>query len=480
MQNIATGAIAAIAISMFSSAFAWSFKDHVPLLDFALLLVVAGGLLLQQRRKGITRSEAHEGSSWQATEEQHAIPRELLAVPGIRVARYGLMAALLIGVLLYPFVFSSGLTNLGGTIALHTMVALSLVVLTGWAGQVSLGQFGFVAIGAVVGGALTSKVGVPFWFAVPIAAAVTGVFAVLIGLPALRIRGLFLGVTTFAFAVAVPTMLFAPKYFSWLLPTSVDRPTLFLLDFDDERSMFYLCVLCLVVSIWLIRNLRQTRWGRLLIGLRDNEPVILASGISVVRTKLMAFALSGALAGFAGAVFAHHQRGVSLGSFAANASIDVFLLAVIGGVSSVNGALLGAAYFNATRYFVSEGVLALILGPGFTLGVLYLAPGGLISLVTRLRDEVLRIVAQRRQMVVPSLFADFDPAAAALHVAPLAEVQSNAGIAALGGHVDYSLKSELYPSEHRVADFSSGPSTAPTPPTNGATAVPIAVEAAGL
>ena len=110
------------------------------------------------------------------------------------------------------------------------------MVLTGWAGQVSLGQFAFVAVGAVVAGALTARVGLSFWLAVPLAAAFTAAFAVAVGLPALRIRGLFLAVTTFAFAVAVRSLLFEPRYFAWLLPGAVERPTLFFFDFGDERS----------------------------------------------------------------------------------------------------------------------------------------------------------------------------------------------------------------------------------------------------
>src|SRR5205085_11230314 len=111
-------------------------------------------------------------------------------VPSVGSTRRGLVVVGLVFVVVYPFVTSTGQTNLGGIIALNAIVALSLVVLTGWAGQVSLGQFAFVAVGAVVAGALTSKVGLTFWLAVPLATAFTAAFAVIVGLPALRIRGL--------------------------------------------------------------------------------------------------------------------------------------------------------------------------------------------------------------------------------------------------------------------------------------------------
>ena len=171
----------------------------------------------------------------------------------------------------------------------------------------------------------------------------------------------------------------------------------------------------------------------MLIALRESEQNVAAFGIDAVRMRLAAFAFSGALAGFAGAIFAHQQRGLNADSFAATASIDIFVLAVLGGIGSVNGALLGSLYFNVTRYFITSALFAGIVGSGGTLLLLYVAPGGLVSLVAKFRDACLRIVAQRRQMVVPSLFADYDPDALERRLIPLAEASGNSGLGALPG-----------------------------------------------
>ncbi|HEV7536290.1 MAG TPA: branched-chain amino acid ABC transporter permease, partial [Acidimicrobiia bacterium] len=372
------------------------------------------------------------------------IPKELMTVPAVRLTRRVLIVVGLLFVGIYPFVTSTGQTNLGGIIALNAIVALSLVVLTGWAGQVSLGQFAFVAVGAVVAGALTARVGMTFWLALPLATAFTAAFAVVVGLPALRIKGLFLAVTTFAFAVAVRSLLFEPRYFGWLLPKAVERPTLLFFDFGDERSMYFLCVAALVASIIVVVNVRKSRFGRVLIALRESEQNVAAFGIGAVRMRLAAFAFSGALAGFAGAIFAHQQRGLNADSFAATASIDIFVLAVLGGIGSVNGALLGSFYFNVSRYFIHSALFAGIVGSGGTLLLLYVSPGGLVSLVAKLRDACLRIVAQRRQMVVPSLFADYDPEALERRLIPLAEASGNSGLGALPADARFSLASGLY------------------------------------
>jgi branched-chain amino acid transport system permease protein len=446
MRSLPVTVGAAVLISVISRSFSYSLQNDLPLVDLGLFVVVGVGLLVQRKR--MLRSEEASTSSWQATEEQRPIPKELLAIRGLRLTRTAFIALGLLGAGLFPFLTSTGATNLGGVIALNTIVALSLVVLTGWAGQVSLGQFAFAAIGAVVGGSLTTRAGVPFWIAVPIASAVTAGFAALVGLPALRIKGLFLGVSTFAFAIAVHSILFNKRYFGWMLPkAAVHRPVLFFVNFEDERSMYFLCVGALILALFLVSNVRRSRYGRIFIALRDNETNVQSFGITAVRAKLVAFAASGALAGFAGAIFAHQQRGLSVDTFAAQASVDVFLLAIIGGVGSVNGALLGSAYFNISRYIVTSPLFATLLGSGGTLYLLYASPGGLISIVNRMRDSVLRIVAQRRQLVVPSLFADYDPDALARRLIPLAPLSDNAGLATIKADERFTLATELYAEE---------------------------------
>ena len=442
MRSLPIATLAAVAIAVAGQAWRWSFPDDFQLFNVAVLVLVIAGLVLHRRER--TRSEQQtETSSWVATQEQRPVPPELRTVRGVRLARIALIVLALVALAVYPFAVSTGATNIGGAIALNAIAVLSLVVLTGWAGQVSLGQAAFVALGAVIGGALTGRVGVPFWFAVPATALIVAILAAVIGLPALRVQGLFLLVVTFGFAAVVQGVLFDERYFGWLLPESVDRPTFFFFDFEDERSMYFLCVLALVAATAMVMALRRTRVGRNLIALRDNEAGTRSFGIPAMRTKLLAFAISGGLAGFAGALYAHHQRGVSAQSFTAEASLQVFIQAVFGGVGSVGGALLGSAYFTFVAYFFTNPVLLALLGPLTTLLLLYAAPAGLISLVNNVRDAVLGIVAQRRNMIVPSLIADYDPELAAKHLTPLADPLPSGGLAALGPR-RFAIDSELH------------------------------------
>ncbi|MEY2469812.1 MAG: branched-chain amino acid transport system permease protein livM [Actinomycetota bacterium] len=447
-QSIPVAVFTALLSSMVFKAVEFSYPTQLGLIQLAYFLVLTGALLLQSRRGG--RTDEGAGVSWAAVREPRGIPRELARLATVRTTRYTLIAVGLAFLIIWPIIVPVRYQVLGATILIQAIVGVSLVVLTGWAGQISLGQFGFAAIGAVVGGALTGRVGMPFWFAVPIATAFSGLFALVIGVPALRLKGLFLGVTTLGFSITADAMLFNRRYFDWLLPDTIDRPTLFFLNFDQDRPMYYLSLFCLVLAIVVTLNLRRSRFGRLLIAMRENEANVQSFGVSATRLKLTAFGVSGALAGFAGAVFVHQQRGLSAQSFTADNSINAFVFTVLGGIGSVGGAMLGSLYSSVLRYFLPTNDFAATLlgvlqqGQALTLVVLFLFPAGLIGVVVGLRDSWLRIIAQRRQIIVPSLFADYDPDALANRLIPLADPDANSGLAALGPGAKFRLGSELH------------------------------------
>lgn len=440
MHSISLAVAAAVGISVLRQSVSWSFQGREPLIDLGLFVIVLLSLLLQ--RKSLERSEAGDSSTWKATEEVRPTPRELASVGGIRAWR---MIFILIGaafILLYPWFTTTGPTNFGGFIAIVGIVLASQLVLTGWAGQVSLGQFAFVGVGAVIGGAMTARWNIPFLLALPLASAFTAIVAVLIGIPALRIKGLFLAIATFAMAFAVQSSLFKEEFFGWLLPDRVDRPTLLFLDFEDERSMYYFTLVCFALVLLLVSTLRRFRTGRALIGVRENETNMQSFAVKIVRTKLAAFAISGFLCGFAGILLAHHQRAVTVASFEAERSLEIFLIGVIGGITSISGVILGTAYY-AVRQNVT-GDLAFLAGPMATVAILYVYPTGLSGIMYALRDAIYRIIAQRRQIVVPSLMADYDPAAVDKRLIPMITSPDDSRLAELLSDEKYEPVSDMY------------------------------------
>jgi branched-chain amino acid transport system permease protein len=150
---------------------------------------------------------------------------------------------------------------------------------------------------------------------------------------------------------------------------------------------------------------RRSRTGRALIAVRDNQLAAESVSIDSTKLKLMAFVLSGALAGFAGSIYVIHQRGLFTGSFDSDVSVRLFSMVVIGGLGSLPGAILGAAYVQGAEFFLTGGYTLLASGAGILLLLMFL-PEGLGGIVYALRDSLLRRIARRRKIVVPSLLAD--------------------------------------------------------------------------
>jgi branched-chain amino acid transport system permease protein len=290
-------------------------------------------------------------------------------------------------------------------ILVYAMVGISLVVLTGWSGNISLGQWAIVGVGALFAQKIAASASPPDFFIVLIASGLLGAaVSLLIGLPALRIRGLFLGVTTLAFAIAAKNWIF-----QWQVLTTdqaIARPALFgVIDLTSERSFFYVCVAGLLFALFVARNLRRSRQGRNLIAMRDNETAAQALGMRLMTSRLGAFAISGFLAALAGALYAYTEQSVDYNRFDPVTSLLMFSMVVIGGMGSLAGPVLGAVYVRGIQYFLPQTLQ--LFATGFGLLILLLVfPGGLGQIFYSIRDRFLRWVADRRNLIVPSLVAD--------------------------------------------------------------------------
>jgi ABC-type branched-subunit amino acid transport system ATPase component/ABC-type branched-subunit amino acid transport system permease subunit len=414
---------AAVVLGIVEQSIIWHSRDPA-LVDPVLFVVVLVALLLTRRPSGARDDEA---STWQAAREARPVPRELVRLPEVRLGRVAIVTAVVGFLLVVPAFLTLSQVNLAAAILIFAIVGLSLVVLTGWAGQVSLGQMAFAGIGAAVAGTVTSRVGWDLSIALLVGGLVGAGVAVIIGLPALRRRGLTLAVTTLAFALMTSSWLLNPNFFGagstfslpligrfstdWLPSSRIARPDLFgFISIRSETSFYYFCVLALAVAYVMVRGLRASRTGRALVAIRENEQAAEAFGLSARRTTLVAFAFSGFLAAFAGALFVHHQTGFDLQPFQPVASLEVFSLTVIGGLGSAPGALLGAAYVKSIDYFLASNWRFLLTGGGLVF-VLMVFPGGIGAAFAGARDWLLRLVAKRRDLAVPSLVADVGTAA---------------------------------------------------------------------
>ncbi len=314
-----------------------------------------------------------------------------------QVGTAGVLSVVVVAALL-PLVLDVGRSYLMSQICIYGVIALSLTVLTGWAGQVSLGQFALVAVGADM--AAHFGAGVPLILLLPLAGVVTALVSMLVGLTALRIRGLYLAVSTLGFALFMQTSVLATS--CWTVPlihrticsglpdpqsTLISRPTLFGLGLSSERAFAWFSLAVLILSILMVRLWRDRGIARRLISVRDNEVAAGSAGIPVVRTKLMAFALSGFMAGYAGVCLAFATERFSTDTFDPNISILVISMVVIGGIDAIPGAVLGALYLVGLPaiFGSSTTVQFLTSGVGLMAFILYL-PGGMAQVMHQFGD----------------------------------------------------------------------------------------------
>jgi ABC-type branched-subunit amino acid transport system ATPase component/ABC-type branched-subunit amino acid transport system permease subunit len=380
--------------------------------DLVLFLVVLVAFLV---RRGLgTRVRGDEGSSWSLTAAVRPLPDALARLPRVRMARAGVAAGAIACGALLPLAADDAQRVLVASVLLFAAMGLSLVVLTGFAGQVSLGQFAFVEVGALVGGRM-AELGFPTWMGVLYAVAAGVAVALVVGIPALRIRGLFLAVVTLAFAVAAQTWLFGQH---WLVSVSgarssleIPRPTILGIGFRSELRYDWLCLGVLVVLAAATRRVRSSGLGRSMMAVRDHERQAASLGVSPARTKLVAFALSGAMAAFAG----YFYGGLLItfptsDAFQAELGLALLGMVVLGGVTSVTGAVLGAVYLKGLGYALAP-VLPSLLGATVTflvagvglLGAVLAFPSGIAGVVFSARDRLLaRLVGPLAPARVPA------------------------------------------------------------------------------
>ncbi len=222
------------------------------------------------------------------------------------------------------------------------VLAASVTVLTGWSGQVSLGQFALLGVGAFIAARSTAN-GWSLPATVILCGVIGAIIAILIGLPALRLSGLTLAVTTIGFAVIAPAWLFRQEWFAPSDTITVTAPHLAGVGaIQTQRSVYFAALIFLTVVFLGLGMLRRTGPGRAIIAVRDNEVTATAFGLSPAAVKVSAFALSGFLAASAGALWLTAWRTVSVSLFPAQQSLVILTLAVIGGVQSIPGALVAA------------------------------------------------------------------------------------------------------------------------------------------
>ena len=381
-----------------------------------MLGVILVALLAQRGR--ISRALDTGVSTWRSVTEFRPIPLELRDVREVRLLKGIVAGAVALFALGVPWILGDANIGYAQLICIYCIVAVSLVMLSGWAGQISLGQFGLVGVGAAVAGRLVVEWNADFFVVLGAAALAGAALAVLIGIPALRLPGLYLAVTTLAFGAAMEFLFLNRSYWigRGLMPDegeAIGTPVLWgRVNLGNGRfptyGFYYLCLAVLVGTILMARAYRRNRAGRAVLAVRENTRAAASYSVNPARTKLAAFAVSGAIAALAGALLAYQNGSVDPSTYGMEPSITIFVTVVIGGLTSIGGAVFGTVVLETIRVLgddVIDNISLLTTGPGLLL-ILLLLPGGFAEGLYRMRDSLLRTIANRNNIHVPSLVAD--------------------------------------------------------------------------
>ncbi|GAC1588443.1 MAG: ABC transporter permease [Acidimicrobiales bacterium] len=374
--------------------------------ELVVFLIVMGALLVRSRE--LSRATRDSAANVNFGVEARALSRSVLGMPEVKALRFGSAALGLGTAVALPYLPFLGLNTSSKTFLFtlvtgYVMVGLSLCVLSGWGGQVSLGQYALVGVGSFAASRLGAGGGIPFWLAIPLAGIIGAVVAIVVGLPAIRIQGLFLAVATLAFAVVAQGWAFTKT-------AIVNHPEGAFLTRPEflttDRSIYFVGLFLITVFALSLRSFRASGPGRMLIAVRDNDRAARADGISAVGARLVGFALAGFMAACAGVVFAYARQRFQSTDFSPDLSFQMLTMVIVGGLGSIPGAILGGVFifgvpilFRGTDAF---GVAQLLVSGLGGLVFLLFIPRGLAGAMYTVRDAVIgRIVRRRAGLPAP-------------------------------------------------------------------------------
>ena len=388
MRNVGVSFAAAVAIGIVEQVVSFNTSGG-GLVAMILFVVILVALLLQSQEGSRERDQG----SWLAIAPWPQLPPSIARRPEIRGALIGLGLAAVALAALLPTWSTNETAFVFAQVLGFAIVGMSVGYVTGLNGHLALGQFAIAGFGAWASWFVSSRVG-SFEAGLAVAAVVGGCVSVLIGLPALRVRGLLLAVATLSFALAAEGWLLEQP---WLMGGGFDpgKPIFLGNDLATAREYWYVALVAFLLAAVAMGNLRRSTLGRRLVALRDNEDAARALTIDLRGDTIRAYAVAGAFAGLGGAVYGHAFQRLDAPIFLAAESVAVVAMTVIGGIGLLLGPLVGALYVVAIPRLVDLDLAGRALHTFAILLVVVVSPGGLTGLLGPIRERWVRWVAGR-------------------------------------------------------------------------------------
>lgn len=298
----------------------------------------------------------------------HARLKALVASPAVRVLAVGLVLALPMGI---SSQYTLRLIIMAGV---YSILALGLNLIAGYTGQLSIGHAAFYGVGAYTSALLSLRLGVPFWIALPVSAFVAALFGFLVGMPSLRLRGDYLAIVTIAFGELIRLV-----FLNWTSLTrgpmglpGIPKPSIFGWVMRTNISFYYLMLVLLGLTIFVVYRIVNSRIGRALVAIRDDEIAAQAIGINVTELKVLVFVTGAFFAGLAGSYYAHFMTYINPDNFTYMESISMLCMVVLGGIGSISGSIVGAAVLTLAPELLRSAVQFRMVLYGLTMILLML------------------------------------------------------------------------------------------------------------
>lgn len=245
-----------------------------------------------------------------------------------------------------PLYLGDHLLSMINMLGIMIVAVLGLMILTGYAGQINLGQAAFVTVGAYASALITTRLGMPFWIAVPLAGLSAGLVGLIFGLPSLRVKGFYLAMTTLAAQFIIPTLIAHVRTDITGGGSGLTVPPPYFGDIvlNSQTAMFFIIITVVVLLTFIAKSLVRGPIGRAFVAIRDNDLAAEAMGINVFRYKLLAFFICSFYAGIAGSLYAHWMRVINYDILTIMDSIWYLGMMIIGGMGSITGAIVGPIF----------------------------------------------------------------------------------------------------------------------------------------
>ena len=302
-----------------------------------------------------------------------------MALYPLPIARWSIAVILVLAFLIVPLLLTDYYLSIINLASVAIVGALGLNILVGYTGQVSIGHGAFMSVGAYTAANLAVRLGAPFWVSLPLGGLMAAAVGAVVGVPSLRIKGLYLAIATLAGQLIIEWTINHVTWISGGVQASIEvpRPSLFGIQISSQRGMYFFLLAFVVLAIVGVMNLMRTRVGRAFVAIRDQDIAAEIIGINIFRYKLLAFAISSFYAGVTGVLYTYYLGIANYEQYQITTSIDYLAMIIIGGLGSVQGAVFGAIFVTLLPIVIRIAME--------TFGGLLFSSGALLNIIPNLR-----------------------------------------------------------------------------------------------